>query len=434
MPATPSSIIADALNSLSKATNLALATVEDQARGEVARANAEAADARRERDDALKSLHALQLEEKEWTRRVEGWKAVIDKSEMTVAHQVETIAHLRSEAQQWKAQLLRLEDASRQEIMDWKEQYMRAEQERCRLSSRINELVAEQLAWNTQANAAAMHPVTPRAPYPDIFEPSTASTSTKRASTSSNPSARKRTTSLVHLPPAPDNDDDDDSLPPVPRRAKASAGATPSKPSGSARPSSPARTPKAKNLFDAPVVSSSKAAPHTPARKSSGTATPGTHVIRRVHAVIEVPVKEEEDSSGEGFVSDESAASGTPYEPEPTRSPTKRTQKQSRSVGRGRAQAQARSEESDPEQERGGRQGGRLRRPMLADDDDLDELAMSPEDEGMQSYAVQRPVRPLNKTQRATAPARPTAKKRKLDGEAGNAGTRATTAKVARKK
>ena len=57
--------------------SLQLATVEDQARGEVARANDEAAEARNERDDALKALHAMQLEEKEWRRREDGWKAVV---------------------------------------------------------------------------------------------------------------------------------------------------------------------------------------------------------------------------------------------------------------------------------------------------------------------------------------------------------------------
>lgn len=65
---------------------------------------------------------------------------------MKIKHHNETIAHLRAETHQWKAQLSRLEETSRQEIADWKEQYLHAEQDRCHLSSRINELVAEQLA------------------------------------------------------------------------------------------------------------------------------------------------------------------------------------------------------------------------------------------------------------------------------------------------
>ncbi len=52
---------------------------------------------------------------------------------------------LRAESSQWKSQLLRFEDASRREMQDWKDQYQRAEQERQRLSSRVDELLAEQL-------------------------------------------------------------------------------------------------------------------------------------------------------------------------------------------------------------------------------------------------------------------------------------------------
>lgn len=54
-----------------------LSTVEEQARTDVVRACAEAAEARRERDDALKILRDLKVEEKEWERREEAWKASV---------------------------------------------------------------------------------------------------------------------------------------------------------------------------------------------------------------------------------------------------------------------------------------------------------------------------------------------------------------------
>ncbi|KAF8229693.1 hypothetical protein L208DRAFT_156030 [Tricholoma matsutake] len=51
-----------------------------------------------------------------------------------IAHQTETIAQLRREAAQWK-------DQSR----NWQEHFLRVEQERCALSSRVDSLVAERL-------------------------------------------------------------------------------------------------------------------------------------------------------------------------------------------------------------------------------------------------------------------------------------------------
>jgi len=54
-----------------------------------------------------------------------------------IAHQAETVAQLRREANQWK-------DQSR----NWQEHFLRVEQERCALSSRVDELVAERLQVN----------------------------------------------------------------------------------------------------------------------------------------------------------------------------------------------------------------------------------------------------------------------------------------------
>ena len=52
----------------------------------------------------------------------------------TIAQQTETIAQLRREVTQWK-------DQSR----NWQEHFLRVEQERCALSSRMDELVSERL-------------------------------------------------------------------------------------------------------------------------------------------------------------------------------------------------------------------------------------------------------------------------------------------------
>ncbi|KAL6308395.1 hypothetical protein BKA93DRAFT_822573 [Sparassis latifolia] len=427
MPPLPSTILTDALNSLSKATNLALATAEEQARGELERADAEVAEAREERDNALKTLRTLELGEKDWQRRGEGWKAAVDKSELTIKHQAETIKHLRAEVQQWKTQLTRLEDASRQELLDWKEQYLRAEKERCRLSSRIDELVAEQLAWNTQANAT-LCPVTPKTHSIDLAEPYTASTTTKRSSTSSNTATGPSSTRKGTTPRIPPDT--------APRKSRTAV--TPSKPPNhdpmSTQPSK--RNPPADSASTA-----SKATPRAITRNSGVAFVPRQQIVRRhVRAVIEVPVKEEEDSEEQGFASDGSYASGSAYEPEESTTPiTSRTTRPQRKTVRKevtRSWGEDEGEESDygSNQVRG-RLNHRPRRRM-PEDDDIDELAMSAEDDATGCYVAQPVVSSTTKArgnQRNTAPAQPSAKKRKLDNGVGTA-ARSTTAKVSRKR
>ena len=132
----------------------------------------------------MKALHEIQLQEMEWQRRVDGWKNSVSpmylgsyaevsylshphsswvnptqqyvnipllslfscNMKYQIQYQSETIEQLKEEAQQWKGQLVRYEETARKEIQDWKDQFLRAEQERCRLSSRLDELVAEQMA------------------------------------------------------------------------------------------------------------------------------------------------------------------------------------------------------------------------------------------------------------------------------------------------
>ncbi|GBE84416.1 hypothetical protein SCP_0603950 [Sparassis crispa] len=424
MPPSPSTILTDALSSLSKATSLALATAEEQARGELERADAEVAEACEERDNALKTLRTLELGEKDWQRRAEGWKAAVDKSELTIKHQAETITHLRAEVQQWKTQLTRLEEASRQELLDWKEQYLLVEEERCRLSSRIDELVAEQLAWNTQANAT----LTPKTHPVDLAEPSAVSTTTKRSSTSSNTATGPYLTRKGTTPRIPPDT--------APRKSRTAV--TPSKPPNH----DPMSTQPSKRKLPADSASTaSKATPRAITRDSGVAFVPRQQILRRhVRAVIEVPVKEEEDSEEQGFASDGSYASGSAYEPEESTTPitsrTTRPQRMSVRKGVPRSWGEDEGEESDygSNQVRG-RLNHRPRRRM-PEDDDIDELAMSAEDDATGCYVAQPVASSTTKArgnQRNTAPAQSSAKKRKLDNGVGTA-ARSATAKVSRKR
>ncbi|KAG6841997.1 hypothetical protein C0991_004488 [Blastosporella zonata] len=154
--AHPSSVLADSLAALSKSAHQAFAEVENQARQDVAKANSDAREARIERDKTLEALHATQLDGQVLQKEVASVQATLKQTELSVSHLKETIAQLRREATQWK-------DQSR----NWQEHFLRVEQERCSLSTRIEELVAERLQWTRSFPT----PFTPNNPPPDEIEP-----------------------------------------------------------------------------------------------------------------------------------------------------------------------------------------------------------------------------------------------------------------------
>ncbi|PCH39723.1 hypothetical protein WOLCODRAFT_142749 [Wolfiporia cocos MD-104 SS10] len=333
MPPTPSSIIADALNSLSKAANLALATVEEQARADVAAASAEASEACRERDNALKALQAAKLKQKE---REERWKAAVDKAEQTISEQHEAIEHLRAEAKHWKSRFVALEETSSQEIADWRERYLSAEQERCRLSSRADELAAEQLARDTAANSAAL----PRSQYSDYHDTSTSSTSTKRASTVSRAGTLAKASASRDLPSAA-------RAPSRGSRRKTQADADPASdegPSYATRPSS---------KLGRKTPSSPK-----PAFAQRTQSAVQQRVVRRSTIVVTVPIKEEEKSDADLLQLDDSGSEDEP--------PSKR----GRGAGTTTRRPPSRARRRDDEE-------AYMPRRLEYADDDVDELALS---------------------------------------------------------
>lgn len=150
-------LLAESLVAFSKTAYKALLDVDTNCREEVAHANNEAHEARVQRDKALKELHASHLEIQTWKQEANAVKATLTQAELTTVHQAdtiarqtdtiaqqtETIAQLRREVTQWK-------DQSR----NWQEHFLRVEQERCALSSRMDELVSERLQWSRTAVSA----------------------------------------------------------------------------------------------------------------------------------------------------------------------------------------------------------------------------------------------------------------------------------------
>ncbi|KAK7690364.1 hypothetical protein QCA50_007021 [Cerrena zonata] len=410
--AAPPALLSDAFSTFATEVNRSLAAVEDHARKQVNQANGNLEAARRERDEAIQELNAIHMREKDWELNVKS-------SELTIKHQAETIVQLREEAQQWKNQLLRLEETSRREVQDWKEQYLRAEQERTRLSARVDELMSAQILMN-QTYAANQA---------DFIDPL--------------PSTSKRSTTRDPSKAILDEPRKSQSRPTKPTTNGASF-SQPRTPASNAVASS-SKTPKQRHATE-PFSSLYQQESVTPARPSS-TARPSvvsSRVIRRVQAIVEVPIKEEDDGGNdtaylsEGVRSVRSASGAntpskkaTPKRKSATtntngngRQSTAATKvrRQSVSSGKGKQPAQyielddessGSDEESGEESEYEPQQGGKQRSgpANLNDEDDDDFLLQSQEQE------------PSHR-------AKPT-KKRKLDSEAG--GTTRGTAKSRKK-
>ncbi|KAI0087913.1 hypothetical protein BDY19DRAFT_907325 [Irpex rosettiformis] len=406
----PSALLADAVNAFTKAASLAvgpfvtftilsfsqdghqLAAVEEESKLEVAKAHAELANMRREHSKNMKFMNQTQLQEKDWERHGEMLKTSLEKAELTIKHQAETIVQLRGEVMQWKSQLTRLEETSRRETQDWKEQYMRAEQERSRLSSRIDELVAEQLQNATQQSTRASTWI------PEPVEPS------RKPST-----ARKPHPSIPVVP--------SDSEEPVapPRKIK-------SKPSSTQNVTDRERTyvepPSTKETTrDAPAVRPKKRqsavaprAPPTPRASVSRTdfhniSPPSPQLIRRVHAIVEVPVKEEVYSDEENAL----ASDDPEWQPKKVASRQRR-----RSSIKSKPYVEIDEQDDD-------------------DEDDDDQLLIGAEDNPSEIYGTRRVVPgDIRPPQKSVVKSTVASKKRKLDIDF-NATGRSVT-KVVRKK
>ncbi|KAI0753894.1 hypothetical protein BC629DRAFT_1598564 [Irpex lacteus] len=392
---TPSAILADAVNAFTKAASLAFAAVEEEAKIEVARAQAEVADMRREHSKNMKFMNKTQLQEKDWERQGEMLKTSLEKSELTIKHQAETIVQLRDEVMQWKSQL----ETARRELQDWKDQYLRTEQERSRLSSRVDELMAEQLQNATQTARASTW-------IPEPIEPPTR----KQASNTS----RKPRPSMPNVP----SDDDEEPMPP-PRKAK-------SKPSAAQNGTDRERTyvephPPAKEATrDAPAARPKKRpsavvprAPPTPRASAprndypdyQAPSPPRPQFIRRVHAIVEVPVKEEMNSDEENAL----ASDDSEWQPS----------KKAENLRRRRSSIKSKPYVEINEED---------------DEDEDDQLLIGAEEDPNEIYGTRRvlpeEIRPTPKSLVKNTSG--SNKKRKLDADSSNAGR--SVAKVVRKK
>ncbi|KAI0695978.1 hypothetical protein BC835DRAFT_1414516 [Cytidiella melzeri] len=342
----PSAILADAVNAFMKNASRALAAAEEQAKLEVAQVNTELQELRRERDKNMKFVNQTQLQEKDWEHHGDMLRTSLEKSELTIKHQADTIVQLRNEVAQWKS----VEGTARKEIQDWKAQYLRAEHERLKLSTRIDELVAEQLENATQqTNNRASVLRTPKAVDMPI--------SKRQPST-----IRQPRPSMVTMP-----SESEDDMPP-PRKAKSRA--TTAQNVIDRERTFVDATPKMKTFGE---ISSKKTPalklPPTSRASSSRTDLHAPHqppqLIRRVHAVVEVPVKEEVYSDEDNALE----SGGSDWQPE------------KKSVSRSRRRSSVKSKPYvEIEEDEGD------------DDDDEDQLLIGSEDNPSEIYGTSRAV------------------------------------------
>ncbi|TFK74815.1 hypothetical protein BDN72DRAFT_955477 [Pluteus cervinus] len=168
-PQNPSGMLAESIATFSQAAYKAFAEIETQCKSEVARATTQAKDAKIARDEALAQLHEMQLEDKSLQQEVIALRAGLKQMEMTIAHQADTIAQLRREANQWKDQ-----------SKNWQDHFLRVEQERCALGTKVDELLTDRLHGNFAI------PISPSSS--DSISQATTAVSVKRHSSSHPPS------------------------------------------------------------------------------------------------------------------------------------------------------------------------------------------------------------------------------------------------------
>ncbi|KAF8073774.1 hypothetical protein FPV67DRAFT_1666523 [Lyophyllum atratum] len=359
----PSGLLAESLAALSKSAYQAFAEVENQARQDVAQSTGDARNARLERDRALEALHAAELEAQGWQKEVASVKAALTQAEISITHQKETIAQLRREATQWK-------DQSR----NWQEHFLRVEQERCSLTTRIEELVAERLQWSHTLTTR----FTPNQPAVAAIE------TTSSPSTKPQPISRTRppTYKLAHPASPPDVDSPSNSI------SGHRSNRTTVKPFKISKHKGPSPTTQ---LLAHEAASSSQRADVDPQMLKASPRSPTRHtsrstVVRRVQAVIHVKREESDDESGSLELDDD-------VNDEVTTTSLKRPARRKRKVV------------SDDEESISADEGDRAPISSDYDDDDEDQGNLDDEDDELMLGAeenLREQCRPRTKTSKNT--------------------------------
>ncbi|KAF8627458.1 hypothetical protein AX17_006271 [Amanita inopinata Kibby_2008] len=316
----PTASLADSINSFSKSALRTLKDLENQ----LAQAVAEARQARTERDSAVKLTHASQLETEAQKQDVLTYKSSLMQAELTIEHQTDLITQLHREVNHWKEQ-----------ARNWQEHFTRVEQERCSLSTRLDELVT----GHFQGNASIVVPVTAKHIYTDI-DSSISSTTTKQTPSAhhaaQNEHVAKSTNHTSLSQP-------DEKSPLPPRKALD----TPDAPKLKSK-STTSRKQKIQTTTPAQSTNPRKSAARPSAvnapQQNLAPEHRTTHLVRRVQAIIQVK-SEDEEQDIQSLPSDSASINGKDEQPVVPRST-----KQKPSIVRRKSRMLIRDEDDDDDE------------------------------------------------------------------------------------
>ncbi|KAF8349361.1 hypothetical protein F5887DRAFT_1070689 [Amanita rubescens] len=122
-------ILAESFSSFSKSTLKSLKDLEKQ----LTQAATDTRDAQNERDNVIKQSHASQLQLDTQARDILKYKSSLMQAELTVESQADIIAQLQREVNHWKEQ-----------ARNWQDHFTRVEEERCSLSTKLDEIMSSQ--------------------------------------------------------------------------------------------------------------------------------------------------------------------------------------------------------------------------------------------------------------------------------------------------
>ncbi|KAF7768222.1 hypothetical protein Agabi119p4_7465 [Agaricus bisporus var. burnettii] len=283
--ANSSAALSNTISSFTQSATKAFHDLQAEVRTEVTRAEAEASRIRTERDQALKALQDSKKELQKHKEEILVCKASLKEADLIIKQHVDEFTILQRETNQW-----------RDRAKNWQEHFLRVEEERCSLASRVDELEAERLAPPVALNPSKTIPSASTIQQPPTYHSAVPSPSQiSREHQQARPSAKvnkRKAPSQSELPPYTETAQ-------TPRTIKTAAAATStptstidrskrSKQTGSSS-SRPKKASSSAEVVEVPTI------PQEPKQI----------LIRRVHAVVEV--KREEDS-------DEDVISATPPE------------------------------------------------------------------------------------------------------------------------
>ncbi|KAJ6477316.1 hypothetical protein C8R47DRAFT_1139945 [Mycena vitilis] len=247
LSAATKSSLAEVLGLVQKTVLNAASELEDEAQSQVARLRSETNEARNERDETLKALHAAEL--------------AASKHENELSQMRATVENLQREVLHWKEQ-----------AKNWQDHYTRVEQDRCGLSTELLTLSRSALTESPPKRESAPSSITKRAStssnrppaYKSAIPPSPTDSDSPLQSVSAHRNPRTPAPKSAKLPASARSD-----LPPYRPTDATSSG------SGSHSAQQPRNTAKA-----------SAAQPSQPPRQI---------FVRRVQAVVHVKAEEDDD-------------------------------------------------------------------------------------------------------------------------------------------